>query len=110
MKASLRPAPEPVGLIDRGDGVFQVCSQMSFSTVPELWRQSQRLFPRLDAGRIELDLSQVRYADSAGLALLVAWVRWARVHGKEIRFTQAPQEVAALAKAAGLKALLQSSA
>jgi len=110
MKASPRPAPEAVELIDRGGGVFQVRSQMSFSSVPELWRQSQRLFPQLDTGRLELDLSQVDYADSAGLALLVAWARWVRDQGKEIRFTHLPQEFAALAGAAGLKVLLQPSA
>ncbi len=108
MKASPHRAAEPVALVDRGGGVFQVHSELSFSTVPELWRQSQGLFSRPDLPRIELDLSQVRFADSAGLALLVAWVRWARTHGKEIHFTQVPQALSALVEAAGLKALLQS--
>ena len=45
-----------------------------------------------------MDLSGVRNADSAGLALLLEWITWANHTVREIRFTGMPEKLLAIAK------------
>ncbi|HEB99345.1 MAG TPA: STAS domain-containing protein, partial [Thiotrichales bacterium] len=50
--------------------------------------------------------SGVGRADSAGLALLVEWMREARRQGREIRFLGMPAQMSAIAEVSGLSELL----
>ena len=65
-----------------GEGTFRVSSDLTVETVPELWAQSKSLFPPTDASSISIDVSKVVQVDSGGLALLVAWARWANFRDK----------------------------
>lgn len=47
---------------------------------------------------ITLDLQQLVKIDSAGLALLIEWVRIFRNHAKALRFDNIPAQLTALAK------------
>jgi phospholipid transport system transporter-binding protein len=47
---------------------------------------------------VEVDLSGVTEADSAGLAVLLAWVEDARRRGHTIRYVGLPQSLAGIAK------------
>jgi phospholipid transport system transporter-binding protein len=78
---------------------------MSFSTVPGLWEQSQRAFVTQAGQGVEIDLGGVQVFDSAGLALLVAWVRWARRHAVPIRFIDMPKRLSAVVLANHLEGL-----
>jgi phospholipid transport system transporter-binding protein len=89
----------------RGRGRFAVSGELSFATVPALWTQSHAAFAG-DSEAIDIDLSDVRRADSAGLALLVAWMRQARRAEKTVRFSHPPQQLLALAKANRLEPVL----
>lgn len=88
-------------LVEAGNG-FKLEGELSFATVPSL----------VDAGEVrggqplELDLSGVNRADSAGLALLVHWQRQAKAAGGEIRFHNAPAQMLAMAKLSGVDELL----
>ncbi len=55
---------------------------------------------------MNIDLAATGRADSAGLALLVAWTRHARIDAKSIRFINAPKQIMALAEATKLTHLL----
>lgn len=55
---------------------------------------------------IEIDLQHVTQADSAGLALLVDWMRTAKNAKKSIAFKHLPEQMNAIAKASGLDELL----
>jgi phospholipid transport system transporter-binding protein len=89
----------------RGDGRFTIEGELSFTTVPALWDQSRQPFATV-ADKIDIDLSAAGRADSAGLALLVAWTRWARGNDKSIRFANAPAQIVRLAEVNKLTALL----
>lgn len=78
---------------------------MSFATVPSLWEQSQRRFVTQAGQGLELDLGGVQLFDSAGLALLVAWIRWARRHSVPIRFIDMPTKLKAVVSASHLENL-----
>lgn len=55
---------------------------------------------------LKFDLSQVERSDSAGLALLLAWLKEARQANHEIHFVNPPQQMENLASLTGLTALL----
>ena len=47
---------------------------------------------------ITIDLQQLGKIDSAGLALLIEWIKFSRIHKKELRFNNMPAQLSALAK------------
>jgi phospholipid transport system transporter-binding protein len=81
---------------DRGDGRFAVHGKLTFETAADALEQSKTLFA--DHARIELDLSDVRDGDSAGLAVLLEWVNWAKNYVREIRYTNVPSDILAIAQ------------
>lgn len=85
---------------------FRVQGDLTFETVPDLWRRAPSLFAGMTGDTLTIDLTAVRRVDSGGLALLVAWARWARQRHVRVRFTRSPASLVALARAAGLSALL----
>jgi phospholipid transport system transporter-binding protein len=89
----------------QGGGRFTVAGDLSFATVPALWAQSRQAFADA-SGALDIDLKNAQRADSAGLALLVTWTRWAREGSKTLRFSNAPRQVATLAQANKLTKLL----
>ena len=50
------------------------------------------------ASVINIDLQQLGKIDSAGLALLIEWIKFSRIHKKELRFNNIPAQLTALAK------------
>ena len=91
---------------EKSDGSFVIDGELVFDTVPDLLLSSRPLFETPGA-TIGLDLHGVTRGDSAGLALLVEWLRAARQGGKTITFRNIPDQMIALAKVSGLDALLQ---
>ena len=83
---------------------FVLRGELSFATVTELSRRSADLLWR--AERVTLDLAGVTRTDSAGLALLVEWLRLAQRNGKAIQFRNIPQQMMAVAQVVGLDKLL----
>ncbi|ALP54578.1 hypothetical protein Tel_16255 [Candidatus Tenderia electrophaga] len=85
-------------------GAFSLGGELSFATVPDLVGAGARLFD--DAAEVEVDLAEVGRSDSAGLALLVSWMRLARRHDKRLSFHQVPEQLVGLAKVSGVAQLL----
>lgn len=77
---------------------------MTFESVAELWRQSGDMFS--DHTVLQIDLAEVTRTDSAGLALLVEWLRAASRQGGRIEFLNLPPQMLALAEAANLEHVL----
>jgi phospholipid transport system transporter-binding protein len=80
----------------QGDGRFRVEGELGFGTAAAALERSRALFR--NHAVIELDLSGVRRADSAGLALLLEWVNWARNSAREIQFHHIPAQLIAIAQ------------
>lgn len=92
----------------RVDGRFKVSGELTFATVTEVLGQSRRLFA--EAGdSIEIELGEVTRVDSAGLALLIEWMRQARTLDKAICFFDLPEQMTAIAAASDLHAILPLS-
>lgn len=54
-----------------------------------------------------LDLGSVSYSNSAGIALLLGWLRLAREYKKNLEILPLPQNIQALVKVSGLEGLLR---
>ncbi len=59
-----------------------------------------------DAPAVAVDLREVERSDSAGVALLVAWMRSARQAQRDIRFLNMPSQMLNIARVSGLDAIL----
>jgi phospholipid transport system transporter-binding protein len=91
-------------LTETGNGRWLLEGDLSFSSVPAMLKLSAG---GLTAGReIEVDLKGVTRADSAGLALLVEWLRESERAGKVITFTNVPEQLLAIAMLCGLDEIL----
>lgn len=89
---------------DLGDGRFELSGDMSFETAERILVESEEPFEQHT--RIEVDLSGVSNADSAGLALLLEWITWANHTVREIRYVDMPERVLAIAKTTEVDSLL----
>ncbi len=91
-------------LIDCGEGRFQLRGELNMQTVPGLYRDSVGL---LTAGSpVRVDLSEVHHTDSAGLALLIEWMREAGRRQVDIAFEHLPDQLLRIARASGLADIL----
>ena len=103
---SPKPGQDPASLASIGESPDEslcITGALSFDTTGDTLLKSQSW---LRAGRVQqIDLGGVTRADSAGLALIVEWVKEARQRGGDVKFINVPQQLLALATACGLKAL-----
>ncbi len=91
-------------------GQVAISGTLTVSTVAGLVRESRRFVDAQQGGRVEVDLSGVDHADSAGLALLVGWIADARARGVAIAFRGVPQRLHAIAKISEVDDLLTGPA
>ena len=91
-------------LDDRGEGRFALSGEMSFANADRILRAAAPVFAGHDD--LEVDLSQVGKADSAGLALLLEWKAEARRRDASIRFTDIPDGLLAIARTTGVDGFL----
>ncbi len=106
VSAAAAPAigPGQVEFVDQGDGRFAVRGDLTFRTAGIALEESKELFA--DHSILQIDLSEVKRTDSAGLALLLEWVNWAKNYVREIRFLNVPDEVLSIAQISEVDDLL----
>ncbi len=90
-----------------GTGRFRVSGVLDASTAADVLEQSESRFAQ--APQIDVDLGGVGESDSAGLALLIEWLRAARQSGKQIRFANVPAQIQALARISEVEDLIGAS-
>jgi phospholipid transport system transporter-binding protein len=81
---------------DLGDGKFALHGDLTYATVARALYLSKDLFG--DHATIELDMSDIGAADSAGLGVLLEWVNWAKNFVREIRYISIPPQIMAIAQ------------
>ena len=90
-----------------GDDRFLLSGDLHFDNVPQIWEESRAMFT--GAPGLTLDLAGITRTDSAGLALLIEWMRLARERHKPIAFKNVPAQMRALIEASGLTEVLPLS-
>ena len=92
-----------------GDGRFRVSGVLDATTVGEVLEQSADAL-RAVARTSRSTWRGVAESDSAGLALLIEWLRLARQRVSEIRFDNVPAQIDALARISEVEDLLAARA
>lgn len=87
--------------VTEGNGVLSATGSLTFDTVPRLLDQT-RPWLQKPGGAIAVDLKGVTRADSAGLALLVEWLRLARLKDRPLTFSNVPEQLRSLIRVNGL--------
>ena len=87
-----------------GGGRFRVSGVLDATTAGDLLTQALARFD--GEPRIDIDLGGVVESDSAGLALLIEWLRVAAIASKEIHFANVPGQIAALARISEVEDLI----
>jgi phospholipid transport system transporter-binding protein len=91
-------------LQDHGEGRFSLSGDMSFETANQILRSSESVFRQ--HATLEIDLSGVGKADSAGLALMLEWKAQAGQRGASIQFIEIPKSLLAVAKTSEVSDLI----
>jgi phospholipid transport system transporter-binding protein len=90
-------------LVNEGPGRFIVDGDLTFSAMD---KKTVSAFAFLASNKqITLDLGKVSNADSAGLALMLEWIKHARSKRVQLRFINIPGQLLNLAKLSGLDKL-----
>jgi len=91
-------------LVENGAGRWLLQGELDFESVPAVLRHAGARM--LGKDRLEVDLKAVTRADSAGLALLVEWLRESETAGNEIVFINVPDQLRSIARVCGLDKIL----
>lgn len=98
---------EPARIQRQDTRSYGVHGAMTFDSVTDLWRQSVEIFSSESV--VQIDLAKVTHTDSAGLALLVEWLREASRRGGGVEFLNLPAQMLSLAGATNLEPVLARS-
>jgi phospholipid transport system transporter-binding protein len=90
--------------VDPASSIIHVSGDLTFATVGRVLDQMEKLPAGM--GKLNFDLIKVKHSDSAGLALLVHWMRQANNENRQIMFSNVPKQLLAIASASGLEELL----
>lgn len=94
-------------IADAGDGRWLIEGELGFQSVSGVLAKAGGVLA--SGEKIEMDLKGVTRADSAGLALLVEWLRETERVGKTISFVNVPVQLLSIARISGLDDILSLS-
>ncbi len=92
------------GITPDGQGRYHLEGELSFASVESALQKTAEIF--LSPGKRVFDLAGIVKADSAGLALLLEWLRQAGAAGIELHYTHLPPQLMAMARVAGVDEIL----
>lgn len=86
-------------LIEQSPGYFTVEGNLTFASIDKHTLKSFKFLKGID--KICIDLAKVETTDSAGLALMIEWIRYSRMIRAQLSFKNVPEQLLALAKLSG---------
>ncbi|MGI9285716.1 MAG: STAS domain-containing protein [Pseudomonadales bacterium] len=92
-------------LVDKGHACLSLSGRLDSRSVPALEPEGRALLTTAD-GKYEIDLAEVSYSSSAGVALMLAWLRAARAAGTEVVFKNLPASMQGLLRVTELENIL----
>ena len=96
------------GLHKRASGQYELSGEMTFASVPSLWKNAD--WSADDAREIHLDLAKVERFDSAALALLLGWMASLEQAKRSLILLNVPPKMVEIAQVSNLDALLNLEA
>ena len=87
-----------------GEAGWLLSGELDFETVPALL---QHRGVQMEAGKnLTIDLAEVTRVDSAGLALMIEWLRESERKNLDMTFTNVPEQLLSIARVCGLDEIL----
>lgn len=84
-----------------------VSGELNFTTVAKLWKES---LPRLSGySALNFDLAKVTSSNSAGAALLLEWLKYAKQENKPIQFNNIPAHLSSILSVSGISNMVLAS-
>jgi phospholipid transport system transporter-binding protein len=93
---------------DLGGGSFALSGVLGFETATAIFEMSKQYFEPHSI--IQVDFSGVDRGDSAGLAVLLEWVNWAKFYVREIHYHHVPKQILAIAQISEVDSMLSAGA
>lgn len=87
-------------------GRLMISGDLDFETVPFLWEQSLSFFT--ESEDVHIDLEKIIFSNSAGVALLIEWMKYANALRKNIYFYHIPSQLNSIIEAVGMGALVKT--
>lgn len=91
-------------------GRILVGSPLTFATARRACAAGLECFSRDGSGEVVVDCAGATTADSAGLAVLIEWRRWAVQHGRHLKFVNVPVQISAIAHLSEVTSLIADEA
>ena len=92
------------------DGAYDLLGAINFDTAPFWLSASEGLFAQLQKQTVTLNFTTLELTtSSAGLALIVEWLKLAAKYQVTLRFTNFPPALLSIAKVSGVIDLIQPS-
>ncbi len=89
-----------LSIVSKGNGRWLIHGELTFASIHGKLIDSP---PFLRGGKdIILDFAQVTTTDSAGLALMIEWIKLSRHQRAQLHFRNVPKQLLNLAKLSGL--------
>jgi phospholipid transport system transporter-binding protein len=95
---------------EAGPGRIVVIGPLTFQTARIVSAAGVESFGRDASPMIVVDCTGVTQGDSAGLAVLIEWRRWAHKQGRQLRFVNLPAQICAIAALSEVRELLADAA
>lgn len=89
------------------NGIFIISGEIDFAAAMDLYEKSLPLLAKADD--LSFDFSEVKSSNSAGLALILQWIKYAREKKKIIRVKELSADLLSIAKVAGVESLIVSN-
>jgi phospholipid transport system transporter-binding protein len=86
------------------DGVIHISGALDRHTARQAYEKANVYFNGVDA--LTIDLKEVSFTDSAGLAVLLAWIRRSKAQAVRLTFVNLPEKMKDLSRVSGLDHLL----
>ncbi len=87
------------------DQQYALSGELTMQNVSQVSRDTKPLMVAM-SGEVTINLSRIARADSAGLALLIDWLRIARQQNVTLRFEQIPDQLLQIARVCELHSVL----
>jgi phospholipid transport system transporter-binding protein len=100
----------PVQVTVGAPGRILVSSPLTFQTARRVCEAGIECFSRDGSAQLVVDCAGAAPADSAGLAVLIEWRRWALQHRRHLTFANLPVQISAIAHLSEVTAVLADAA
>jgi phospholipid transport system transporter-binding protein len=98
---------QSVELVERSAGHYQVRGALTFVTARRARELGLAALDSTHGSQIEIDCNTITASDSAGMAVLLDWLAYAKRSSRSLRFAGLPNQVKAIAQISDVLTLLE---